>query len=213
MRQATAWMMKHKLMHVMMERDRPKKLSEKVQVDDAYLGGRKKGKRGRGADGKSPFIAAVEIQKVKNVKTGEKREIPTRIKLTIVNSFSGADVEKWAKANLEPGCEVVSDGCRGFSGFKDAGFKRDEKIIGNPKKSENSKYIQWVNIVLGNLKTALKGTYKAHRRKYYQRYLSEFEYRFNRKYDLSTIFQRLMHVSVQTSPMPNKLLTFAEDSV
>ena len=44
---------------------------------------------------------------------------------------------------------------------------------------------RWVNTILGNLKNALRGTYHAIRPKYAQRYLSEFEYRFNRRFDLA----------------------------
>jgi transposase-like protein len=59
--QNTAWKLKHKLMHVMMERDAGKRLTGRVEMDDAYLGGeRSGGKRGRGAPGKTPIIAAVE---------------------------------------------------------------------------------------------------------------------------------------------------------
>ena len=37
------------------------RLAGRVEVDDAYLGGaRSGGKRGRGAAGKTPFVAAVE---------------------------------------------------------------------------------------------------------------------------------------------------------
>ena len=56
-----AWRMRHKLMQVMMERDRAHPLGGIVELDDAYLGGeRSGGKRGRGAPGKTPFVAAVE---------------------------------------------------------------------------------------------------------------------------------------------------------
>src|SRR5512144_2479223 len=59
--QNTAWKLKHKLMQVMMERDAGKRLTGRVEMDDAYLGGeRSGGKRGRGAPGKTPIIAAVE---------------------------------------------------------------------------------------------------------------------------------------------------------
>ena len=59
--QTTAWKIKHKLTQVMMERDATKQLTGRVEIDDAYLGGeRSGGKRGRGAAGKTPFVAAVE---------------------------------------------------------------------------------------------------------------------------------------------------------
>ena len=51
-----AWRMRHKLMQVMMERDRAHPLGGFIQLDDAYLGGeRSGGKRGRGATGQDPF--------------------------------------------------------------------------------------------------------------------------------------------------------------
>ncbi len=43
----------------------------------------------------------------------------------------------------------------------------------------------WVNTMLGNVKNALHGTYHALCPKYLQRYLSEFCYRFNRRFDLA----------------------------
>ena len=56
----TAWRMKQKLMQVMLERNSAASLSERVEIDDAYLGGEMPGQRGRGAHHKVPFIAAVE---------------------------------------------------------------------------------------------------------------------------------------------------------
>ena len=51
-----AWSMRHKLMQVMMERDRAHPLGGFIQLDDAYLGGeRSGGKRGRGGTGQDPF--------------------------------------------------------------------------------------------------------------------------------------------------------------
>ena len=57
----TAWKVKHKLMQVMLEREKGRVLSERVEADDAYMGGERHGdRRGRGAPGKSPLLAAVQ---------------------------------------------------------------------------------------------------------------------------------------------------------
>ena len=37
------------------------------------------------------------------------------------------------------------------------------------------------------------------------RYLAEFEYRFNRRYDLAAMMPRLGYVAVRTPPMPYRL--------
>lgn len=61
---------KHKLKHVMKKREDGKPLSGFLQIDGAYLGGKSLGgKRGRGADGKTPFIAAVTTNKKGSQRT------------------------------------------------------------------------------------------------------------------------------------------------
>ena len=57
-KQPTAWAVKHKIMAVMARREGETPLTGRVEMDDAYLGGvRSGGKRGRGAAGKTPFVA------------------------------------------------------------------------------------------------------------------------------------------------------------
>ncbi|MEW5250916.1 IS1595 family transposase, partial [Microbulbifer sp. 2201CG32-9] len=38
------------------------------------------------------------------------------------------------------------------------------------------------------------------------RYLAEFQYRFNRRFDLCALIPRLVYVSLRTPPMPERLL-------
>src|SRR5918999_891282 len=96
----TAWLVKHKLMRAMAAREAKKpQLEGRVEIDDAYLGGeRSGGKRGRGAAGKTPVVAAVET-------TAERK--PRRLKLTVVKGFRKKEVEKLAKRDFAPGSNVV----------------------------------------------------------------------------------------------------------
>ncbi|HEY0315487.1 MAG TPA: IS1595 family transposase, partial [Sphingomonas sp.] len=41
-------------------------------------------------------------------------------------------------------------------------------------------------------------------------YLAEFEYRFNRRFDLAAMMPRLGYVAARTPPMPYRLLKLAE---
>ena len=61
--QTTAWVMKHELAQVMLERNASKRLKGAVQMDDACIGGARPGRRGRGAKGKTPFVAAVAAER------------------------------------------------------------------------------------------------------------------------------------------------------
>ncbi len=87
-----AWRMKQKRMQVMMERDHNQKLSGFIELDDAYLGGERTGcKPGRGAAGKTPFVAAVET-------TDEHG--PVRIKLSVVKGFRSQEIKSWSRQHL-----------------------------------------------------------------------------------------------------------------
>ena len=73
----TDWSLKHKLMHAMKERDDAQPLQGLVQIDDAYWGGeRHGGKRGRGAEGKVPFLAAVETD---HMDRPRRMRLPTKV--------------------------------------------------------------------------------------------------------------------------------------
>lgn len=200
--QTTAWTIKHKLAQVMMERDAEQRLNGRVELDDAYLGGeRSGGKRGRGAEGKTPFVAAVET-------TPDGK--PVRLKLRRVTSFCNHAVSGFAKRSLDPTCEVVSDGLACFGAVTDAGCQHEVIKTGSGAAAARTPAFKWVNTALGNIKAAITGTYRAINQKHVPRYLAEFEYRFNRRYDLAAMLPRLTRAAVQTPPMPYRLLKLAE---
>lgn len=200
--QTTAWKLKHKLKQVMMERDADKQLTGRIEIDDAYIGGeRPGGKRGRGADAKTPFVAAVET-------TAEGK--PVRLKLHRVSGFSCRALSDFAKRGLDPTSTVVSDRLRCFSGVTEAGCTHEPLKTGSGPASVRVPAFKWVNTALGNIKTSLTATYRAISSKHVPRYLAEFEYRFNRRYDLAAMIPRLCWASVRTAPMPYALLKLAE---
>ena len=69
---------------------------------------------------------------------------------------------------------------------------------------------KWANTALGNIKSAIAGTSRAINGKHVPRYLAEFEFRFNRRYDLAAMLPRLTWAAVRTTPMPYRLLKLAE---
>ena len=181
-----------------MERDREHTLGARVELDDAYLGGeRSGGKRGRGAPAKTPFVAAVE--------TNDEGH-PLRMKLTVVEGFRTTEIAAWAQQHLRTGTRVVSDGLACFNGVSAAGCAHEKVVVGGGKASVEHPEFRWVNTILGNIKSALRAAYHAIRPKYAQRYLAEFEYRFNRRFDLPDIIPRLVYVALRTPPMPDRLL-------
>lgn len=196
----TAWKLKHKIMQVMFERQQDRSLSGVIEIDDAYLGGEKAGKRGRGSANKIPFLAAVE--------TRDGR--PMKIQLRRVEGFRKACVRRYAEQSLHRGSIVNSDGLHCFSALEDAGCHHIPIVSGGGRPSPYQTTFKWVNTVLGNIKTAFRGTFHAVSKKHTPRYLAEFEYRFNRRMDLPSMIERLAYVSLRTPPMPYRLLKMAE---
>ncbi len=92
------------------------------------------------------------------------------------------------------------------------GQRTNAKITNWPLHPQtcDSPAFKWVNTALGNTKAAITGTYRAINSKHVPRYLAEFEYRFNRRYDLAAMIPRLCWAGVRTAPMPYQLLKLAE---
>jgi transposase-like protein len=200
--QTTAWKIKHKLMQVMMERDGTKRLTGRIELDDAYLGGeRAGGKRGRGSAGKTPIVAAVET-------TPDGK--PIRLKLRRVKGFRRSEIAGLAKRNFAPASNVVSDGLRCFKGVADAGCTHQPIVTGSGRKAALTPAFKSVNTALGNIKNAIIATYRAISEKHVPRYLAEFEYRYNRRQDLAAMMPRLGYAAVRATPMPYRLLKLAE---
>ena len=199
-KQATAWLVKHKLMRAMVAREAAKpKLSGRVEIDDAYLGGeRPGGKRGRGAAGKTPLVAAVET-------TADRR--PRRIRLSVVEGFRKKEVEKIARRDLAPGSNVVSDGLSCWPAVEKAGCTHFPMATGAGKKAASWTPFRWVNTTLGNIKTAIAGTYHHVSAKHAQSYLTGFAYRFNRRHQLDSIVERLAWAAVHAAPQPYRFIT------
>jgi hypothetical protein len=198
-RQPTAWLVKHKLMRAMAAREAGKpKLAGRVEMDDAYLGGeRPGGKRGRGAAGKTPIIATVET-------TAERR--PKRLRLTVVKGFRKREVGKLARAAIEPGATVVSDGLSCWPAVEKAGCQHFPIVTGPGKRAASWTPFRWVNTTLGNVKTALAGTYHHVSPKHAQHYLTSFAYRFDRRFQLDSIVERLAWAAVHTAPQPYRIV-------
>jgi hypothetical protein len=198
----TAWLMHHKIMTAMAARDAQHRLSGRVQVDDAYLGGeRAGGKPGRGSENKVPIVAAVSLN---------DEGCPLYVKLTPVAGFTSVAIAKWAKSNLVPGSDVLSDGLGCFAAVTDAGCAHTVLVVGQRKPRDLPQF-KWVNTVLGNLKTMLSGAYKAFKYgKYATRYLGAFAYRFNRRFDLAGLIPHLIVDVCRAKAKPERLIRHAE---
>ncbi len=195
--------MHHKLMRAMAMREERYVLGGEVQVDDAYLGGeRSGGKPGRGSENEVPFVAAVSL-------TEDDR--PLRVRLTPVAGFTRKAMAAWAKDHLAPSSVVFSDGLACFGAVTEAGCSHQPPTVIAARKPKEVPEFRWINTVLGNLKTSLSGGYHSFDfRKYAARYLAAFCHRFNRRFDLRSLPQRLLIAAASTAPQPLRSIRVAD---
>ena len=156
----TAWMLKHKLLQAMKESDDKQPISGIIQLDDVYWGGeRRGGKRGRGAAGKTPFVAAVALNKEGH---------PIKMRMTVVDGFKTKSVADWAKRHIASGSAVISDGLACFKAVKEANCEHLGVVTGGNLDLLDHPAFNWVNTMIGNVKNSLRGSCHKLGAKHYQ---------------------------------------------
>lgn len=159
------------------------------------------GKSGRGSENKVPFIAAVQT-------TEDGQPV---LACFSQRPFTSESIREFIGTSLALPLTVVSDGLGCFSVSAGMGALHERIVTGGGKTSAKLPQFRAVNTVLGNLKTALAGTYHSIKfAKYAQRYLAEVQYRFNRRFDLKSILHRLLRAAAATLPRPEALIRGAE---
>jgi ribosomal protein L37AE/L43A len=198
----SAWLLKHKIMEAMRLREEPRELGGRVEIDDAYLGGeRSGGKAGRGSENKVPFVAAVQTTASGHPLFACLRQQP----------HTTEQVAVFAAQHIAPSARVVSDGLWCFGATTLVGAGHERVVTGGGKASVKLPQFKAVNTLLGNLKTAISGTYHAFDyAKYSQRYLAELQYRFNRRFDMRSILSRLLTALIAAPASPERRLRLAE---
>ena len=200
----TAWLLKQKIMQVMVDREQWRQLTGRVEIDDAYLGGEVRGgKAGRGSPNKVPFVAAVQT-----TESGQ----PILMCLS-QRPFTKESIQAFAEKSLAAPATLVSDGLGCFTAVRGTGILHEPHITGGGAASAKHPSFLAVNTALGNIKTSLAGTYHAFGfRKYATRYLGQVQYLFNRRFDLRAILGRLARAASQASPCPLSKVRAAESS-
>jgi len=186
----TAWTWLHKLRCAMVRPGRDRLLGT-VEVDETYIGGKKPGKRGRGAAGKTLVVVAVE----------DKGDKIGRIRLRRVADASAASLIPAVQESVEDGALVRTDGWISYEKLSSKGY---EHIVVRKDASVGDNLLPLVNRVVALLKTWLQGTHQgAVRPSHLDYYLDEFTFRFNRRTSRSRgkLFYRLVQQAVVIFPI------------
>jgi transposase-like protein len=185
---------KHKVMEAMRLQEDSRQLSGRVVIDDAYLGGeRSGGKSGPGSQKKVPFVLAVQTTDGGQPHLVCAAQLPLR--RDALQAFA-------ARRLLKP-LTLVSDGldCFRVTAGAGTGAVHQRIFTGGGKASVRVPALAAVNTLLGNFKTAVTGTLHAFKfDKYAPRYLADYQFRFNRRYQMRELVPSLLHALALARP-------------
>jgi len=198
----SAWLIKHKLLQAMVLAESERQLTGRVEIDDAYLGGQRSGgKAGRGSENKVPFVVAVQT-------TEDGRP---HLACLSARPFTKEAMTDFIASSMGLPLTLVSDGLGCFTVAASMGAVHDREVTGGGKASVLNEKFRAVNTLIGNVKTALTGTYHAIKfAKYGYRYLAEVQFRFNRRYDMRAMLGSLLRALVSIPRQPERGIRVAE---
>ncbi len=179
----TAWRMCKQVRSALFEDGEP--FDGEVEIDESYFGGKRTGKRGRGAEGKTPVVGMVErngkleVRKVSNTKRS------TIIPLVI--------------SNVKQGSQIFTDEypvykCLPSFGFNHSAVQHADKVyvIGNCHTNTIEGF--W-----SQAKNGIKGVYHSVSSDYLQYYLDEYAFRYNHRKDTTPMFFSFLHQAILVS--------------
>ena len=180
----TAWRMGQQIRTLIASTDDFDLLQGHVEVDEAYVGGKRPGKRGRGAEGKTIVVGMKE-------RGGD-------IRAKAVPDASKATLRALVKGNVKPGSTVSTDEFASYGLLEPDGFKHGAV----QHAAKEYAYYDWSAKVLHHtnnvenfwrlFKNSVRSTHIHVSAKYMDRYLNEFAFRLNHREMKNAMFDLLI---------------------
>lgn len=172
-----AWFMAHRIRYAFGMTEPTAKMTGVVEADETYIGGRAKGKRGRGAANKTPVVTLIDRE------NGEARS-------HVVTNVTGENVKAILHANVEQDAILMTDT---FPVYTKPGTAFAAHHTVDHGKGEYARtamqadgtpirvHINTNEGYFSQLKRSIDGTFHHVSEKHLHRYLSEFDYRYSHR--------------------------------
>lgn len=171
----TAWRMAHEIRKLMS--DGPTKLAGIVEADETYVGGKRGGKRGRGAAGKTAVLGIA-------MRSGG-------VKATVVAAVNTVNAIKHLRDNVEPGTKVCTDEFNIYNPVETFGFPHHTVRHGIGEYVRGRVHTNCIEGFWSQLKRSIDGTHHHVSGKHLQKYVNEFAFRYSNRYvsETSSMFE------------------------
>lgn len=175
----TAWRMGHEIRKYMAKIDGDDGLSGHVEIDESYVGGKRPGKRGRGAAGKTVVLGMVE----------RDGDIMTKVVLDTTRKT----IHPLVEMNVQTGAVLSTDEFGAYIGLSKKGYTHNTVNHSEEEWARGDTHVNTVEGFWSHFKNSVRGTHKSISGKHTTKYLGEFEFRFNLRADVTNrMFDQLI---------------------
>lgn len=168
--------MGHEIRKHMADVDGEEPLSGVVEADEAFIGGKRPGVRGRGALGKTIVIGMME-------RDGD-------VMTKVIPNTKRATIHAAITENVEAGSEIHTDEMASYRGLE--GYTHFTVNHGAGEYSRGDVHVNGVESYWSRLKQSIGGTHIHVSKQHLEKYAKEFEYRFNSRKNPSAMFPELI---------------------
>jgi transposase-like protein len=158
-----------------------------IEADETAVGGKRHGKRGRGAEGKTIVFGALQREGMMNA--------------AIVPNVKAKTLMPYLEDNVAKGSKLMTDELKSYKKIARLLDMEHDTVNHGAKQfgKENGTNTNTIEGFWSQLKRSIHGTYHAVSPKYLQLYVDEFSYRYNHRSSLEPLFSLLLSRVVQRS--------------
>jgi transposase-like protein len=165
----TAWYMAHRIRLAMQEDgDFCQKFAGVCEVDETYIGGRRKGSRGRGAGNKVPVVAIKERTSGKTL-------------MKAVKNVKASTLANFTRNHAATGAEIHTDDFPAYLWLDASEFVHNSVNHQETYVKAGNIHTNGIENVWSLFKRAITGVFHKVSAKYLPLYLNEFAFRFNNR--------------------------------
>ena len=190
------WLMMHKLRVCMGRRDDKYRLDGQIEIDEGFFESHRE-KDKPTIKRQVAVLVMVESKRVKETpknKTRPKRKAGY-IKMKVLEQQNQKTIFGEIKTHIRSTGVGLTDGAGHYKKLANIIADHMEFNCGDPTLAH--KVLPWVHIAISNAKKICLGIHHSIKREFMQNYLNEFCYKFNRRYMMDNLFDRLMVAAVE----------------
>ena len=176
----TAWRMARQIRSLMNEPTSP--MEGHFEVDETYIGGVRPGKRGRGAEGKTPVLGIVQ--------RGGK------VRAKVIPDCQANTVLPIVFDNIKDGQTISTDEGNNFNQLNDFGYLHKTIKHGEKQYVNGIVHTNTIDGFWAQLKRGINGSYHSVSRKHLQLYVDEFAFRYCNRF-LKSLFPLMIAKAVK----------------